>query len=137
MLAKARVKYMRISPRKTRLVLDTVRGKTVERAHAILDSTNKRAGGVVKKVVNSAFANLNSNRPDKDKFLAKDVLISEIKADNGPVLKRYRAATMGRATPVRHRTAHISVGLDKVPAERPEAGQAGQGSKAKAETESK
>lgn len=110
MQAKAEIKYVRVSARKARLVLDLVKGKTVENANFILDSTNKRSAALVKKAVNSAFANLNSGK--QDKFAAKDVFISKIKADGGPMLKRYRAATMGRATPVRHRTTHIKVELE-------------------------
>jgi len=111
MLAKAEAKYVRISPRKVRLVLDLVKGETVEKANHILDNVNKRAGGTVKKVINSAFANANFGK--QEKLLAKDIYISNIKADGGPMLVRYRAATMGRATPVRHRTAHIYVELDR------------------------
>jgi len=111
MLAKAEVKYVRMSPRKIRLILDLVKGKTVEEANAILDSLNKRASGPVKKVINSAFSNLNFDK--QDKMMEKDVFISKVKADGGPMLMRYRAATMGRATPVKHRTAHIIVELDR------------------------
>lgn len=110
MQAKAEIKYIRVSPRKVRLVLDLVKGETVEKANFILGGVNKRAAVPVKKAINSAFANLNFNK--QDKFVAKDVFISKIKADKGPVLMRYRAATMGRATPVRHKTAHIKVELE-------------------------
>jgi large subunit ribosomal protein L22 len=112
MLAKAKVKYLRSSARKVRLVLDLVKGKTVEESNFILDNINKGSASSVKKVVDSAFANLNNLR--EDKLLEKDVFISSITADGGPMLKRYRAATMGRATPIRHRTVHISVELDEV-----------------------
>lgn len=112
MLAKAKVKYVRISARKARLVIDLVKGKTVEQANYILDNVNKRARSPIKKVLNSAFANANHDR--QEKLLSKDVFISDIKADGGPMLMRYRAATMGRATPVRHRTAHIYVELGEL-----------------------
>jgi large subunit ribosomal protein L22 len=117
MIAKAEAKYIRLSPKKARLVLDLVKGKTVEEAVYILDSINKRARGPIRKVVNSAFANLNQNRTEK--FLSKDVYISTIKADSGPYLMRYRAATMGRATPIRHRTSHIRVELEEIVKEKP------------------
>lgn len=113
MLAKAYVKYLRISPRKVGLVVDLIRGKDLEEAMAILDSVNKRARFPLKKTINSAFANLNSVRSDK--LLSKDVVISTLRAEGGPMLHRYRAATMGRATPVKHRTTHIYVELDKKP----------------------
>jgi large subunit ribosomal protein L22 len=112
MLAKAEAKYVRVSERKVRLVIDLIRGKTVEEAQFIMDNLNKRACVPVKKVLDSAFANVNHNR--QDKFLSKDVFISGIRADGGPFLQRYRAATMGRATPIRHRTTHIYVELNKV-----------------------
>ncbi len=111
MLAKAEVKYIRLSARKTRLVIDLIKGKTVEEANFILDSVNKGACQPLKKILGSAFANLNQN--GQDQMLSKDVIISKIKADGGPTLERYRAATMGRATPIRHRTAHLYVELDK------------------------
>ncbi|MFQ5952936.1 MAG: 50S ribosomal protein L22 [Candidatus Omnitrophota bacterium] len=119
MLAKAEAKYLRLSPRKARLVLDLIKGKTVEEAFYILDSVNKRAQRPIKKVINSAFANANQNKIEADKVLSKDVYVSLIRADSGPYLMRYRAATMGRATPIRHRTAHIYVELDKVAEKKP------------------
>jgi len=112
MLAKAEAKYVRISARKARLVVDLVKGKTVEEANSILDSVNKRAGGSIQKVVCSAFANANNAR--QEKLLSKEVFISGIRINGGPMLKRFRAATMGRATSIKHRTAHIYVELDKV-----------------------
>jgi len=111
MPAKAEAKYIRMSPTKIRLVLDLIKGKTVEKANSILDNTAKRAAGPVRKVVNSAFSNLNQSR--QEKILSKDVVISIARADSGPILHRYRAATMGRATPVKHRTACIKVELDE------------------------
>jgi large subunit ribosomal protein L22 len=114
MLSKAEAKYVRMSSSKIRLVIDLIKGKTVEEADAILDSVNKRAGRPLKKVVGSAFANLNYNK--QEKFLSKDIVVSKVTADEGPMLVRYRAATMGRATPVRHRTSHIRVELDKAAA---------------------
>ena len=112
MLSKAKAKYVRMSPRKVRLVMELIKGKTVEDANAILSTVNKRAGGPIQKVLNSAFANVNFDR--QDKLLEKDVVISKIVAGGGPMLTRYRAATMGRATPIRHRTVHISLELDEV-----------------------
>ncbi|MBU0683787.1 MAG: 50S ribosomal protein L22 [Candidatus Omnitrophota bacterium] len=112
MLAKAEAKYVRISARKARLVSELIKGKTVEEANFILENVNKRASEPICKVVNSAFANLNNNRSEK--MLSKEIVISGIKIDGGPMLKRFRAATMGRASAIRHRTAHIYVELDKV-----------------------
>lgn len=112
MLAKAEVKYLRASARKVRLVVELLRNKTVEEAIYILDHVKKGTAPDIKKVVVAAFSNLNSN--SQDKVLEKEVCISKIIADGGPMLKRHRAATMGRATPIRHRTCHILVELDKV-----------------------
>ncbi|MFH1846411.1 MAG: 50S ribosomal protein L22 [Candidatus Omnitrophota bacterium] len=111
MLAKAEAKYLRMSARKAGLVLELINGKTVEQAVAILDNVAKRACGPIKKVLKSAFANANNGK--QDKFLEKDLIISKITADGGPMLRRYRAATMGRASIIRHRTTHLHVELDQ------------------------
>ncbi|MBL7073000.1 MAG: 50S ribosomal protein L22 [Candidatus Omnitrophica bacterium] len=111
MLAKAEAKYVRISARKARLVSELVKGKTVEEAAFILKNVNKRAGGPIQKVISSAFSNANNAK--QEKLLSKEVLITAIRINGGPMLKRYRAATMGRATSIRHRTAHIYIELDK------------------------
>lgn len=112
MVSRAEAKYVRVSSRKVSLVTELIKGKTVDEANFILDNVNKRAAVPVKKVLLSALANANFNR--QEKFLKGDLFISRIVADGGPMLMRYRAATMGRATPVRHRTAHIRIELDEV-----------------------
>ena len=112
MIAKAEAKYVRMSPRKAGLVLDLLRGKTVEEANFILDNVNKGAAVPVKKVLSSAFSNANFNR--QEKFLMKDLIVSQFSANVGPMLVRFRAATMGRATSVRHRTTHLKVELEAV-----------------------
>ncbi|MBF0493927.1 MAG: 50S ribosomal protein L22 [Candidatus Omnitrophica bacterium] len=110
MLAKAVCKYVRLSPQKTRLVIELIKGKTVEKAKAILMSTKHGSCHYCLKALNSAFSNVNFAR--EEKLLEKDVFISKITADSGPTIKRFRAATMGRATPILHRTAHIRIELD-------------------------
>lgn len=112
MIAKAEAKYVRMSPRKAGLVVALIKGKTVEEANFILDNANKGAVVSIKKVLSSAFANANFNR--QEKFLSKDLFISKLLANGGPMLVRYRAATMGRATPIRHRTTHLHVELEAV-----------------------
>ena len=112
MIAKAEAKYVRMSPRKAGLVADLLKGKTVEQANFILDNVNKGAAVPIKKVLGSAFANANFNR--QEKFLSKDLYISKLLANGGPMLVRFRAATMGRATSVRHRTTHLHVELEAV-----------------------
>ncbi|MFA6636589.1 MAG: 50S ribosomal protein L22 [Candidatus Omnitrophota bacterium] len=112
MIAKAEAKYVRMSPRKAGLVVDLLKGKTVEQANFILDNVNKGVAVPIKKVLGSAFANANFNR--QEKFLSKDLYISKLFANGGPMLVRFRAATMGRATSVRHRTTHLRVELEAV-----------------------
>ena len=116
MLARAEGKYIRIPSTKVRLVIDLIKGKTVEEAGAILNEVNKRACRPLAKVLNSAFSNVNANR--QEKLLEKDVFISKMTANEGPMLQRYRAATMGRASSIRHRTSHIYVELEQVPAKK-------------------
>ena len=104
---KAVAKYVRIAPRKARLVADEVRGKSYPEAVSILRFTNKRAAQIVGGVVQSAAANAEHNS-DAD---PDELFIREIRVDEGPTIKRYRARAMGRATMIRKRTSHISVEL--------------------------
>jgi len=104
---KAKAKYVRIAPRKARLVADAVRGKSVPEAVSILEFTNKRAAKIVGDVVNSAASNAEHN----DAADPDELFVREIRVDEGPTIKRYRARAMGRATMIRKRTSHISVML--------------------------
>jgi large subunit ribosomal protein L22 len=104
---KAVAKYVRIAPRKARLVADEVRGKSYPEAASILWFTNKRAARLIGEVVNSAAANAEHNA-DAD---PDELFVREIRVDEGPTIKRYRARAMGRATMIRKRTSHISVEL--------------------------
>ena len=104
---KAKAKYVRIAPRKARLVADEVRGKSYEEAVSLLQFTNKRAAKIIAEVVESAAANAEHNDDaDPDELFVRD-----IRVDDGPTIKRYRARAMGRATMIRKRTSHISVEL--------------------------
>jgi large subunit ribosomal protein L22 len=107
-VTRAKVRFVRISPRKVRQVIDLIRGKDVEQALRVLDNLNKKAARIVSKVLNSAIANAQNNHGLK----IQDLYISRIFADQGPMLKRYRAASMGRAVMIRRRTSHITVELD-------------------------
>ena len=100
-------KYVRIAPRKARLVADEVRGKSYPEAASILRFTNKRAARLIGEVMNSAAANAEHN-DDAD---PDALFVREIRVDEGPTIKRYRARAMGRATMIRKRTSHISVEL--------------------------
>lgn len=105
MEAKAVAKYIRISPRKARLVVDLVRGKALNEALAILKFTPQTAAKYVEKVVKSAAANAEHNLD-----MNKDALvIAEIYVDQGPTLKRFKPRAQGRADQMRRRTSHITV----------------------------
>lgn len=105
MESKASVKTVRIAPRKVRLVLDLVRGKSVSEAVAILDNVNKAASPVVKKLILSASANAVHNYNMNEETL----FVKEIRADEGPTLKRFQPRAQGRAFRINKRTSHINV----------------------------
>ncbi len=110
MEVKAVAKYVRISPRKVRLVIGLVRGKRVDESLNILQFTPKRAAHIVRKLIKSAIANA-EQKPDVD---IDNLYIKYIYADEGPTLKRYRARALGRAVRIRRRTSHITVVLDEI-----------------------
>ena len=105
---KAVAKYVRVAPRKARLVANEVRDKSYPEAQALLAYTNKRAAKLVGEVLKSAAANAEHNL-DAD---ADELKVKTIKVDEGPTIKRYRARAMGRATMIRKRTSHIMVELE-------------------------
>jgi large subunit ribosomal protein L22 len=110
MEAMARARYLRMSPRKARLVVDMIRGKGVNEALSILDLCPKKPARLVAKVVRSAVANATQQKGlDVD-----DLYISEIRVDPGPMLKRWRPRAMGRATMIRRRTSHVTVVLEEM-----------------------
>jgi large subunit ribosomal protein L22 len=105
---KASATHIRISPRKVRLVVDTVRGKSVSQALSILGFTRKKAALPVQKLLRSAVANAVENGGIHD---VETLVIDRIMVDEGPTLKRYMPRARGRATPIRKRTSHIRVVL--------------------------
>ena len=105
MQATAKMNYTRLSPQKARLVVDTIRGRRVGDALAILSTSNKRAAPQVAKVLRSAIANA-ENAGDVD---VDDLVVAEVYVNEGPRMKRIRAAPMGRAYRYVHRLAHIVV----------------------------
>jgi large subunit ribosomal protein L22 len=109
MEASAVVKYVRISPQKVKLVIDMVRGKNVEDAERILMFTQKKAAGIVKKVLKSAVANATQN-PNIDENI---LYVKEIFVGQGPTMRRWRARAQGRVAPIRKRMSHITVILDE------------------------
>jgi len=105
----ASLQFLRISPRKVRLVADLVRGKNVEEALNILQFTSKSSAKPLAKLVKSAVANADQKGGvNVDKLFLKTIFV-----DGGPVIKRFMPRAMGRATPVRHRTSHVTVTLDQ------------------------
>jgi large subunit ribosomal protein L22 len=106
---KAVARYIRISPRKARLVVDMIRGRDVAAAEQILDFSDKGAARVVSKVLRSAVANAENNNA----LPAEGLYVSKVFVDEGPTLKRFRPRAMGRATRINKRTCHITVILDE------------------------
>ena len=105
----ATAKYIRISPSKARVVMDVVRGRSVPEAIAILENTPKAACAPLVKLINRAAANAETG-----KGLTKDELyVAEIRADAGPIYKRYQPVSKGRAHSIMKRTSHLTVVLDK------------------------
>ncbi len=103
--ARAVAKYIRIAPRKVRLVVDLIRGKRVGEALAILKFTPRGASPVVEKVLRSAMANAENNHNlDVDNLIVKEVFV-----DQGPTLKRFHPRAQGRAYSIFKRTSHITV----------------------------
>jgi ribosomal protein L22 len=104
---RAQAKYVRSSPRKARLVIDHIRGKSVEEARAILAHTPRAAAVPVLKVLESAIANAEHNH----ELLPEELRIHQVMVDEGPTIKRFRPRALGRATKIRKRTSHITINL--------------------------
>jgi large subunit ribosomal protein L22 len=113
MEAKAIAKHIRMSPRKVRLVVDQIRGRSVNDANAVLQFSKKAAADPVSKTLRSAVANAQYKAQEEGDVLDVDTLfIREAYVDEGSTLRRWRAAAMGRAAPLRRRTSHITVIVD-------------------------
>ena len=105
---RATAKYIRVTPRKVKIVVDLIRGKQVDQALAILAYTPKSAAPVVEKLLNSAIANAENNlQMDRS-----DLYVAEAYANQGPTLKRYWARSHGRADMIKKHTSHITIVLD-------------------------
>ncbi len=117
MISKASVKFIRISPRKVRYVIDLIRKKKVSEAHGILNGSPRRAREIVIKLLNQAVdAAVKNSQAD-----VKNLFISRITADGGPSMSRFRAASMGRASVIHKRTSHIQLELDLIKKNAPSA----------------
>jgi len=107
LVAKATVKYERISSRKVKIVADLIRGKNVDEAMAILQFTNKAGAEVLTKLLKSAIANAENTK----QMAHSKLYIAEIYSNQGPTLKRIRAAAKGSAVRIRKRTSHTTIVL--------------------------
>ena len=113
MEAKAIAKSISMSPRKVRLVVDQIRGRTVNEAYAVLQFSKKAAADPVSKTLRSAVANAQYRAQEEGDVLDVDTLrVKEAFVDEGATLRRWRAAAQGRAMPIRKRTSHITVIVD-------------------------
>lgn len=109
MVSTARLRHLRVGPRKVRLVADLIRGKNVEEALNILQFVDKRSARPLAKLVKSAVANADEKPGvDVDRLYIKTLMV-----DGGPTIKRFRPRAMGRAAPILKRTSHVTVHLDQ------------------------
>lgn len=107
MVARAQARYIRMAPRKLRQVVNLIKGKEVDYALALLANINKRATYFLEKTLKSAIANAKQKG-----FSSYNLFISKAIINPGPMIRRYRASSFGRATVIRHRTSHILIELD-------------------------
>src|SRR4051794_35086407 len=104
-VVRAKARYVRTAPRKARLVVDHIRGKSVDEARAILIHTSRAASRDVLKLLDSAIANAENNH----ELVADELKIDRVFVDEGPTLKRFRPRALGRATQIRKRTSHMTI----------------------------
>jgi large subunit ribosomal protein L22 len=109
-VVKAKARYVRIAPRKARLIADQVRGMDIESARALLQFSPRGAAHPIHKLINSAAANAENNHD----LVGDEMRVASITVDEGPTLRRFRPRAMGRATPINKRTSHIAVALTPV-----------------------
>jgi ribosomal protein L22 len=106
-VVRAKARYVRVAPRKARLVADQVRGLPVPEARTLLEFSTRGAARDLIRLLDSAAANAEANHD----LVADDLEIAEIYVDEGPTLKRWRARARGRATRIEKKTSHLSVAL--------------------------
>jgi large subunit ribosomal protein L22 len=104
---RAAAKWVRITPRKARLVVEHIRGRTVPEARTVLAFTERAAAREVEKLLKSAVANAEANH----NLIGDDLVVKAAYVDEGPTIKRWRARARGRATQIRKRTCHITLTL--------------------------
>jgi large subunit ribosomal protein L22 len=109
MEVRAKLRFVRVSPRKARLVADLIRGKGSEEATNILTFTKKAAAKILIKLLKSAIANATQKKTiDIDRLYIKKIAV-----DQGPTMKRFQPRAMGRATTIRKRSSHITIVMDE------------------------
>jgi large subunit ribosomal protein L22 len=108
---RSTAKWVRISPRKARLVTDHIRGRSVPEARTVLAFTTRAAAREIEKVLRSAVANAEANHG----LFGDDLRVSAVWVDQGPTIKRWRARARGRAARIRKRTCHITIKLAPAP----------------------
>jgi ribosomal protein L22 len=109
-VVRASARYVRIAPRKARLIADQVRGLHIEKARALLQFSPRGAAEDIHKLIDSAASNAENNHD----LIGDEMKVSSITVDEGPTLKRFRPRAQGRATPIHKRTSHIAVALTPV-----------------------
>jgi large subunit ribosomal protein L22 len=110
MEVRAKAKFIRMSPKKIRLVVDLIRGKSIDKALDQLKFINKKASLSVSKLIESAIANaVNNFELDRNNLFIKEIFV-----DEGPTLKRWMPKAFGRATPIRKRSSHINLLLAEI-----------------------
>lgn len=114
--ALASLSNYRQSPRKVRLVADLVRGKSADRALALLSTLPKRAADPMAKLLRSAIANASAKG-----YTASDLVVSRVEVNGGVVFKRSMPRARGRASAIKKRTSHITLGLSKKAEAKPKA----------------
>lgn len=103
--ARAVLRFVRMAPRKGRLVVDLIRGRRASDALSLLNFTQQRAARTIRKVLRSAIA----NAEQKELGDVDDLFVKHAVVDGGPVMKRFKAAPMGRARPIKHRLSHVTI----------------------------
>jgi ribosomal protein L22 len=106
-LVRASSRYVRVAPRKARLIADQVRGMHIEQARALLEFSPRGAAQDIRKLLESAASNAENNHD----LIADEMVIAEITVDEGPTLRRFQPRAMGRASRINKRTCHIALAL--------------------------
>jgi large subunit ribosomal protein L22 len=110
---RASAQYLRTTPRKARLVVDNIRGRTVPEARTVLAFTPRGAAREIEKVLASAVANAEANHG----LIGDELVITSAYVDEGPVIKRWRARARGRVARIEKRTCHVTLRLQPLPEE--------------------